>query len=66
MNNLSGLDIKQIIVIEAKPILSIREDLNYNLHLAAISVYTSSPVIFVANNTGGVERAAEKIYYLVA
>lgn len=82
VNNLSALDVKQVIVVEADPeeIIerrlsdktriremesreSIIDDLNYNRYLAAaLSVFTSSPVIFVANHTGKAEEAADAIY----
>jgi adenylate kinase len=42
---------------------SINEDLSYNRYLAAaLSVYTSSPVVFVSNLNNKAEEAAEDIY----
>ncbi len=82
VNNLSELDVKQVIVVEADPkeIIqrrlsdksriremetpdSILDDLQYNRYLAAaLSVFTSSPVVFIPNHTGKAEEAAEAIY----
>lgn len=82
VNNLSELDVKQIIVIEARAeeiakrrlrdrsrirerieADAINEDLNYNRFLAAaLTIQTSSPVVFVANHDNMVEEAVDRVF----